>query len=64
MIPVVPGFLKAASTPGFTGVFENPTFFDTLYTYGLFFTFFVAGLTYLILNLIPGRAPAREPEVT
>ncbi|QIN80584.1 nitrate reductase [Rubrobacter marinus] len=64
VVPVVPGFLNAATTPGFTGVFENPSFFDTLYTYGLFFTFFVAGLAYLILNLIPGRAPAREPEAT
>ena len=64
VLPVVPGFLNAATTPGFTGVFENPSFFDTLYTYGLFFTFFVAGLAYLILNLIPGRAPAREPETT
>jgi NCS1 family nucleobase:cation symporter-1 len=64
VVPVVPGFLNAATTPGFTGVFENPSFFDTLYTYGLFFTFFVAGAAYLILNLIPGRAPAREPEAT
>ncbi len=62
VVPVVPGFLKAASTSGFTGVFENPTFLDTLYTYGLFFTFFVAGITYLILSLIPGRAPEGEPE--
>jgi NCS1 family nucleobase:cation symporter-1 len=64
--PVVPGFLKAATTPGFAGVFQNPTFIEGLYNYGLFFTFFVAGLAYLLLNMIPGHAPQarREPEAT
>jgi NCS1 family nucleobase:cation symporter-1 len=66
VVPVLPGFIKAATTPGFAGVFENPTFIEGLYNYGLFFTFFVAGLTYLLLNLIPGLAPQarREPEAT
>jgi NCS1 family nucleobase:cation symporter-1 len=66
VFPVLPGFLKAATTPGFAGVFQNPTFIEGLYNYGLFFTFFVAGLTYLLLNMIPGLAPqARgEPEAT
>jgi nucleobase:cation symporter-1, NCS1 family len=66
VVPVLPGFLKAATTPGFAGVFENPTFIEGLYNYGLFFTFFVAGLTYLLLSMIPGLAPQprREPEAT
>jgi NCS1 family nucleobase:cation symporter-1 len=66
VIPVLPGFFKAATTPNFAGVFENPTFIEGLYNYGLFFTFFVAGLAYLLLNMIPGLAPQprREPEVT
>jgi nucleobase:cation symporter-1, NCS1 family len=66
VVPVLPGFIKAATTPGFAGVFENPTFIEGLYNYGLFFTFFVAGLTYLLLNVIPGLAPQprREPEAT
>jgi cytosine/uracil/thiamine/allantoin permease len=66
VIPVLPGFLKAATTPRFAGVFENPTFIEGLYNYGLFFTFFVAGLAYLLLNMIPGLAsqPRREPEAT
>jgi nucleobase:cation symporter-1, NCS1 family len=66
VIPVLPGFFKAATTPGFAGVFENPTFIEGLYNYGLFFTFFVAGLAYLLLSMIPGIAPQprREPEVT
>src|SRR5215210_6050765 len=66
VIPVVPGFLKAATTPGFAGVFSNPTFIESLYNYGLFFTFGVAALAYLALSMIGGRAtePAREPETT
>jgi nucleobase:cation symporter-1, NCS1 family len=66
VVPVLPGFFKAATTPGFAGVFENPTFIEGLYNYGLFFTFFVAGLTYLLLSMIPGLAPQprREPEAT
>jgi nucleobase:cation symporter-1, NCS1 family len=66
VVPVLPGFFKAATTPGFAGVFENPTFIESLYNYGLFFTFFVAGLSYLLLNMIPGLAPQarREPEAT
>src|SRR5829696_2146694 len=64
VVPVLPGFFKAATTPGFSGVFENPTFVEGLYNYGLFFTFFVAGAAYLLLSLIPGRTvePSREPE--
>jgi nucleobase:cation symporter-1, NCS1 family len=66
VIPVVPGFLKAATTPGFAGVFQNPTFIESLYNYGLFFTFGVAAVAYLALTMIGGSAtePAREPEAT
>ena len=66
VIPVIPGFLKAASTPDFAGVFSNPTFVESLYNYGLFFTFGVAGIAYLALSMIGGRAaePAREPGTT
>jgi hypothetical protein len=35
VLPVVPGFLLAASTPNFTGAFEDPTFIPGLYNYGL-----------------------------
>jgi NCS1 family nucleobase:cation symporter-1 len=66
VIPVVPGFLKAATTKDFGTAFSNPTFIESLYNYGLFFTFGVAGLAYLALSMIGGRAPepAREPEAT
>ena len=66
VIPVIPGFIKAATTPNFTGIFANPTFIESLYNYGLFFTFGVAAVAYLSLSMIGGGAtePAREPEAT
>jgi NCS1 family nucleobase:cation symporter-1 len=65
VIPVIPGFLKAATTPGFAGVFQNPTFIESLYNYGLFFTFGVSALAYLALSMLGGRPePARAPETT
>jgi len=62
VVPVLPGFFKAATTPGFAGVFQNPTFIESLYNYGLFFTFGVTAVAYLILSQIGGRAsePAAE----
>src|SRR5918994_1953302 len=57
VVPVLPGFLKTATTPGFEGVFQNPTFIEGLYNYGLFFTFFVAGAAYLLVSLITSRVP-------
>jgi nucleobase:cation symporter-1, NCS1 family len=62
VIPVLPGFFRAATTPNFSGVFENPTFVEGLYNYGLFFTFFVAGAAYLLLSLILGHAPETAEE--
>ena len=66
VIPVIPGFIKAATTPNFTGIFANPTFIESLYNYGLFFTFGVAAVAYLALSMIGGRAAerVREPEAT
>ncbi len=64
---VLPGFIKAATTAGLNGgPFPNPTFIESLYNYGLFLTFAVSGLLYLLLNVIPGLAPQarREPEAT
>jgi len=45
--PVVPGFLRAATTPG--GTIENPNFSDTIYTYSWFVTFGLSFVTYLVL---------------
>jgi nucleobase:cation symporter-1, NCS1 family len=64
---VLPGFIKAATTAGLNGgPFPNPTFIESLYNYGLFLTFAVSGLLYLLLNVVPGLAPQarREPEAT
>src|ERR671918_518240 len=67
VVLVLPGFFKAATTAGLNGgPFPNPTFIENLYNYGLFLTFTVSALVYLLLNVIPGLAPQarREPETT
>ena len=48
--PVVPGFIRAALTPG--GVISNPTLFDHLYTHAWFVTF---GLSFVIYLALMGR---------
>jgi NCS1 family nucleobase:cation symporter-1 len=63
VIPVIPGFIKAATTPNFSGSFTDPTFIESLYNYGLFFTFSAAAVTYLVLTALSGGfASARETE--
>lgn len=47
IIPVVPGFLRAATTPG--GQVAEPNFFDTLYVYAWFVTFGIGFVLYLVL---------------
>jgi nucleobase:cation symporter-1, NCS1 family len=47
ILPVVPGFLRAASTPG--GSVANPTFFDELYSYAWFLTFALSAIIYYAL---------------
>jgi NCS1 family nucleobase:cation symporter-1 len=48
VVPVVPGFLRAALTPG--GQVAEPTFLDWLYTYAWFATFGLSFVLYLALN--------------
>jgi NCS1 family nucleobase:cation symporter-1 len=45
--PVVPGFIRAATTPG--GQVTDPTFFDTMYTYAWFVTFGLGFVIYYVL---------------
>lgn len=45
--PVVPGFIRAAATPG--GQVSNPDLFDTLYTYAWFVTFGLGFVIYYVL---------------
>ncbi|MBM3818068.1 MAG: NCS1 family nucleobase:cation symporter-1 [Acidimicrobiia bacterium] len=48
ILPVVPGFLRAATTPG--GVVANPTVLDSLYTYAWFVTFALSAGLYLLVT--------------
>jgi NCS1 family nucleobase:cation symporter-1 len=45
--PVVPGFVRAASTPG--GQVADPNIFDTLYVYAWFVTFGIGFVLYYLL---------------
>lgn len=47
VVPVIPGFVRAATTPG--GVVAHPSFLDHLYTYAWFVTFSLSGAIYLLL---------------
>ena len=47
ILPVVPGFIRAATTPG--GQVANPTMFDSLYTYAWFVTFSLSFGLYIVL---------------
>ncbi len=47
ILPVVPGFIRAATTPG--GQVADPTIFDHLYTYSWFVTFALSFALYLLL---------------
>ena len=49
VLPVIPGFVRAATTPG--GRPPNPNLFDTLYTYAWFVTFALGAGVYLALSL-------------
>jgi NCS1 family nucleobase:cation symporter-1 len=53
--PVVPGFIRAAMTPG--GQVADPSFFDTMYTYAWFVTF---GLGFVIYYLLMNQQIRRE----
>jgi NCS1 family nucleobase:cation symporter-1 len=48
VMPVVPGFVRAAATPG--GQPPNPQVFDTLYTYAWFVTFALGFGVYLLID--------------
>ena len=63
VLPVVPGFVHAATTPG--GVVSDTNFFDRLYAYAWFVTFALSFVLYLALMRGPRRerrASGRHPE--
>ncbi|MFA6957761.1 MAG: NCS1 family nucleobase:cation symporter-1 [Thermoanaerobaculia bacterium] len=47
ILPVAPGFIRAAMTPG--GQVASPNLFDTLYTYAWFVTFAISFAVYAVL---------------
>ena len=61
MIPVLPGFLNAATTEG--GVIADPNFFDQLYRYGVFVAFGLSALTYVALTRLQAPATAKATAV-
>ena len=55
IIPVIPGFLRAATTPG--GQVADPGFWDSLYVYAWFITFAIGFvLYYVLMKVFPPRA--------
>jgi len=59
ILPVVPGFIRAAMTPG--GQVSDPGFFDTVYTYAWFVTFILSAVIYLILMKAGTQHTTKEP---
>jgi nucleobase:cation symporter-1, NCS1 family len=55
VLPVVPGFLRAALTPG--GTPANPNVFDTMYSYAWFITFVLSFVLYLLLMRDERKTP-------
>jgi len=53
VLPVIPGFVRAATTPG--GQVAEPTMFDALYTYAWFVTFGLSMVFYLALMRTSGE---------
>jgi NCS1 family nucleobase:cation symporter-1 len=60
VIPVLPGFLNAATTEG--GVIADPDFFDQLYRYGVFVAFGLSAMTFVTLTRLQAPAPAAAAE--
>jgi NCS1 family nucleobase:cation symporter-1 len=58
ILPVVPGFLRAATTPG--GQVADPALLDALYTYAWFVTFTLSFILYLLFGR--GREPAASSD--
>ena len=53
VLPVIPGFVRAAATPG--GQVAAPGLWDTLYTYAWFVTFSLGFAVHLLLSTV-GRS--------
>ena len=60
MIPVLPGFINAATTEG--GIVADPNFFDELYRYGVFVAFALSAAAYTALARLRVTSPAAATE--
>jgi NCS1 family nucleobase:cation symporter-1 len=60
VIPVLPGFVNAATTEG--GVIADPDFFDQLYRYGVFVAFGLSAATYIALTRVQAPSPVTVTE--
>jgi NCS1 family nucleobase:cation symporter-1 len=61
VIPVLPGFINAATTEGGRPMITDPGFFDRVYDYGVFVAFGLSAVTYVLLMRAaerPSTAPA------
>jgi NCS1 family nucleobase:cation symporter-1 len=58
ILPVLPGFVRAALTPG--GQVQSPTLLDALYTYAWFVTFAISAVAYFVLTRAAGSGPTRR----
>jgi NCS1 family nucleobase:cation symporter-1 len=58
IVPVVPGFLRAATTPG--GAVAAPNFFDNIYTYAWFVTFAISSVIYFVLMMGEKESKSNE----
>ena len=60
ILPVVPGFIRAATTPG--GQVANPSLLDSLYTYAWFVTFGLSFVLYLLMSRSERHSRIRRSE--
>jgi nucleobase:cation symporter-1, NCS1 family len=60
VIPVLPGFINAATTKG--GVVADPNFLDQLYRYGVFVAFGLSAVAYITLTRLQVASPAAATE--
>lgn len=60
VLPVIPGFIAAATTPG--GVVAHPGVWDRLYTFGWLFTFVVSTLVYWGLTVLTRSYSATDEQ--
>jgi NCS1 family nucleobase:cation symporter-1 len=59
VLPVIPGFVRAATTPG--GQIAAPNLLDTIYSYAWFVTFGLSFVMYLLVSRKPSSVSTSAP---